>query len=134
MALELRRLGIRKSNRVLSNIPVGPAQALLAIPENKAIARALSAYDLIGLQTQSDVRNDRLSEQSVFGRLLPSGRIRIFEKRLRSGCFPVGIDPADFAFGPGGQQLRQPDTAEINRIIGIDRLDYTKGLPQKFRF
>ena len=135
MALELRRLGIENPIGYFLHIPVGPAQALLAIPENKAIARALSAYDLIGLQTQSDVRNmiDFL-QQSVFGRLLPSGRIRIFEAELDIGCFPVGIDPADFAFGPRGAEAPPAaDTAEINRIIGIDRLDYTKGLPQKFR-
>ncbi|SFV32658.1 alpha,alpha-trehalose-phosphate synthase (UDP-forming) [Hyphomicrobium facile] len=135
MALELRKLGIENPIGYFLHIPVGPAQALLAIPENKEIARALSAYDLIGLQTQSDVRNliDFL-QQSVFGRLLPSGRIRVFEAELDIGCFPVGIDPADFAFGPGEvEALKAADTSETNRIIGIDRLDYTKGLPQKFR-
>jgi trehalose 6-phosphate synthase len=135
MALELRKLGIENPIGYFLHIPVGPAQALLAIPENKEIARALSAYDLIGLQTQSDVRNmiDFL-QQSVFGRLLPSGRIRVFEAELDIGCFPVGIDPRDFAFGPGeAEALAAADTSETNRIIGIDRLDYTKGLPQKFR-
>lgn len=135
MALELRKLGIENPIGYFLHIPVGPAQALLAIPENKEIARALSAYDLIGLQTQSDVRNmiDFL-QQCVFGRLLPSGRIRVFEAELDIGCFPVGIDPSDFAFRPGeSDALAAADTSETNRIIGIDRLDYTKGLPQKFR-
>ncbi|MBS0233981.1 MAG: trehalose-6-phosphate synthase [Proteobacteria bacterium] len=135
MALELRRLGIENPIGYFLHIPVGPAQALLAIPENKEIARALGAYDLIGLQTQSDVRNliDFL-QQSVSGRLLPSGRIRVFDAELDIGCFSVGIDSHDFAFGPGeAEALAETFSSDINRIIGIDRLDYTKGLPQKFK-
>ncbi len=135
MALELRKLGIENPIGYFLHIPVGPAQALLAIPENKEIARALGAFDLIGVQTQSDVRNliDFL-QQSVAGRLLPSGRIRVFEAELEIGCFPVGIDPNDFAFGPGeAEALAATETGDIHRIIGIDRLDYTKGLPQKFK-
>jgi trehalose 6-phosphate synthase len=135
MALELRRLGIENPIGYFLHIPVGPAQSLLAIPENKEIARALGAYDLIGLQTQSDVRNliDFL-QQSVSGRLLPSGRIRVLEAELDIGCFPVGIDPGDFAFGPGeADALAAANSSDIKQIIGIDRLDYTKGLPQKFK-
>jgi trehalose 6-phosphate synthase len=135
MALELRKLGVENPIGFFLHIPVGPAQALLAIPENKEIARALGAYDLIGLQTQSDVRNlmDFL-QQSVFGRLLPSGRIRVFDSELDIGCFPVGIDPGDFAFAPGEKEEDVlPAEGEPHRIIGIDRLDYTKGLPQKFK-
>lgn len=135
IAMELRKLGIENPIGFFLHIPVGPAQALLAIPENKEIARALSAYDLIGLQTQLDVRNliDFL-QQSVYGRLLPSGRVRAFEAELDISCFPVGIAPNDFAFGPGeAEVLAASENGEINRIIGIDRLDYTKGLPQKFK-
>ncbi|MBA2127616.1 alpha,alpha-trehalose-phosphate synthase [Hyphomicrobium methylovorum] len=131
MALELRKLGIDNPIGFFLHIPVGPAQSLLAIPEHKALARALSAYDLVGLQTQSDVRNlmDFL-QQSVFGRLLPSGRMRVFDAELDISCFPVGITPSDFATPAADLPIETP---EISRIIGIDRLDYTKGLPQKFR-
>lgn len=135
MARELRKLGVENPIGFFLHIPIGPAQALLAIPENKEIARALGAYDLIGLQTQSDVRNliDFL-QRSVYGRLLPSGRIRVDDTELDIGCFPVGIDPKDFAFGPGEEEaLAANEAGDIHRIIGIDRLDYTKGLPQKFK-
>jgi len=131
MALELRRRGIENPIGFFLHIPVGPAQALLAIPEHREHARALSAYDLIGVQTPADVRKliDFL-QQSVFGGILPSGRIRVFEAELDIGCFPVGIEPKDFC-SPG--HATQTENPETSRIIGIDRLDYTKGLPQKFR-
>ncbi len=131
MALELRRRGIENPIGFFLHIPVGPAQALLAIPEHREHARALGAYDLIGVQTPADVRKliDFL-QQSVFGGILPSGRIRVFEAELDIGCFPVGIEPKDFC-SPG--HATQTENLETSRIIGIDRLDYTKGLPQKFR-
>lgn len=131
LALELRKRGIENPIGFFLHIPVGPAQALIAIPEHREIARALSAYDLVGLQTHRDVRNliDFL-QQSVFGRLLPSGRIRTYDAELDIGCFPVGINPGDFSDSP---VVRDSESPEASRIIGIDRLDYTKGLPQKFR-
>jgi trehalose 6-phosphate synthase len=131
LALELRRHGIENPIGFFLHIPVGPAQALIAIPEHRDIARALSAYDLVGVQTHRDVRNliDFL-QQSVFGRLLPSGRIRACDAELDIGCFPVGINAKDFA---GSSVIADADSPEPSRIIGIDRLDYTKGLPQKFR-
>lgn len=131
MALELRKHGIENPIGFFLHIPVGPAQALIAIPEHREIARALGAYDLVGVQTHRDVRNliDFL-QQSVFGSLLPSGRIRACDAEFDIGCFPVGIDSNDFANSPITQDGENP---EASRIIGIDRLDYTKGLPQKFR-
>jgi trehalose 6-phosphate synthase len=134
IALELRRRGVENPVGFFLHIPVGPAQALLAVPEYREIARSLSFYDLIGLQTHGDVRNlmDFL-QQSVLGRLLPSGRIRVYESELDVGCFPVGINPDDFAFSDAGNPDGSADASNTSRIIGIDRLDYTKGLPQKFR-
>ena len=69
-------------------------------------------------------------QQSVFGSLLPWVRIRALNSEFDIGCFPVGVDREDFA---NSQIVRQTKNPEIDRIIGIDRLDYTKGLPQKFR-
>ena len=50
----------------------------------------------------------------------------------RSASFPVGIDVADFAKAKRDAGLVQARTS-VSRIIGVDRLDYTKGLPQKLK-
>ena len=131
LAAELRRLGLQNPIGFFLHIPVGPAQALLAIPEHQDLSAALAAYDLIGVQTHADVRNliDFL-QQSVAGRILPSGSIRVLDHELEIACFPVGINPDDFSADESATTERDDQTA---RIIGIDRLDYTKGLPQKFK-
>jgi trehalose 6-phosphate synthase len=133
LAMELRKLGVLNRIGFFLHIPFPPAQAFLAVPEYGELTRALSAYDLIGLQTKADVSNflDHI-EHSGQGCLLPSGKIRLLDRRLTVASFPVGIDPTDFS------QLSEPQNSasehpETIRIIGVDRLDYSKGLPQKFR-
>ena len=132
LAEALRRRGVENPIGFFLHIPVPPAQTFLAIPEHEALAKSLSAYDLIGLQTRTDVANFiKFMEESVSGRIVQDGRIRVFDRLLSVKSFPVGIMPDDFAdVGPS-----EPDAeAEkgIMRAIGVDRLDYTKGLPQKF--
>ena len=58
------------------------------------------------------------------------GAFALFNGQLDIGCFPVGIEPSEFASSHHPAQI---ESSEPSRIIGIDRLDYTKGLPQKFR-
>src|SRR5262249_42471424 len=114
------------------HIPFPPWQTCMAIPEHRQLAQALSAYDLIGVQTRADVANmiDYFSN-GVLGRIVPDGRIRLFERLVAVASFPVGIDIADFA--NGGEPIGATQRGNGTRIVGVDRLDYTKGLPQKFR-
>lgn len=133
LALELRAIGINNPIGFFLHIPFPPAQTFLAIPEHKRLARMLAAYDLVGLQTQADVANllDYL-KQGVRGRILQDGRIRAFDRVLSIGSFPVSIDPKEFMSAKPRTGLAQGGPA-VRRIIGVDRLDYTKGLPPKFQ-
>jgi trehalose 6-phosphate synthase len=132
LGAELRRLGIENPIGFFLHIPVPPAQMFLAIPEHRDLARGLAAYDLIGLQTKADVGNliDYLQD-GVFGRLLQDGRIRAFNRDMTITSFPVGIDVDSF-LESRPKRTREHAPSAI-RLIGVDRLDYTKGLPQKFR-
>src|SRR5690606_18618405 len=98
---------------------------------------AMSAYDLCGVQTQSDVANIlRCLQESAGGRMLPDGRIRVAGHPITIAALPVGINVADFADHDGAKpRLRSPSSraANVTRVLGVDRLDYAKGLPQKFQ-
>jgi trehalose 6-phosphate synthase len=132
IGMELRKLGVDNPIGFFLHIPVPPAQTFLAIPEHRDIARGLAAYDLIGLQTTVDVGNliDYLQD-GVLGRILQDGRIRAFDRELSIASFPVGIDADSFVASRPKRGREPPPPA--TRLIGVDRLDYTKGLPQKFR-
>jgi trehalose 6-phosphate synthase len=133
LAAELRHRGIANAIGFYLHIPFPSWQTFMAIPEHQRLAQSLAAYDLIGLQTRADVANliDYMAK-GVNGRIVPDGRIRLFGRLVSVASFPVGIDLADFANPRREAGLVQARTA-VSRIIGVDRLDYTKGLPQKFK-
>jgi trehalose 6-phosphate synthase len=132
LAVELRRLGVLNRIGFYLHIPFPPWQTFLAIPEHAHLARCLAAYDLVGLQTKADVLNliDYLVN-GVYGNVTPDGRIRLFDRLLTVASFPIGIDVTDFTKPTRDVGLVQG--RGMSRIIGVDRLDYTKGLPQKFK-
>jgi trehalose 6-phosphate synthase len=132
LAVELRQLGVTNRIGFYLHIPFPPWQTFMAIPEHERLARCLAAYNLVGLQTKSDVSNliDYMVN-SVFGSVTSDGRIRLFDRPVTVASFPIGIDASDFARAKPDRSLVQGRGVE--RIIGVDRLDYTKGLPQKFR-
>jgi trehalose 6-phosphate synthase len=132
LAVELRRLGVLNRIGFYLHIPFPPWQTFIALPEHVQLARCLAAYDLVGLQTKADVSNllDYLAN-GVYGSVTPDGRIRLFDRLLAVASFPIGIDVADFHRTARDAPLVQG--RGMSRIIGVDRLDYTKGLPQKFK-
>lgn len=133
LARELRRLGFENPIGFFLHIPVPPSQTFLAIPEYRDLVHALSAYDLVGLQTESDVANlIQVFKDGGGGCILQDGRVAAFDRRLAIHRFPVGIDARDFAGATPLHTLAQ-SPSDAQRIVGVDRLDYTKGLPQKFR-
>ena len=132
-AAELRRRGVANPIGFFLHIPFPPWQTFMAVPEHKELAQALAAYDLIGLQTKADVANLlNYMSNGVHGRIVPDGRIRVFDRLVSIASFPVGIDMTDFAKAKRSSGLVQ-SRSSVSRIVGVDRLDYTKGLPQKFK-
>lgn len=129
---ELRRLGVENPIGFFLHVPVAPAQTMVALPEHQEIASALSYYDLIGVQTEADVRNlIDFFQYSVAGRILTAGTIKVLERAIEVARFPVGIDVSSF-LASADDSPPISDKSPL-RIVGVDRLDYTKGLPQKFR-
>jgi trehalose 6-phosphate synthase len=132
-ATELRKHGVGNPIGFFLHIPFPPWQTFMAIPEHKELARALAAYDLIGLQTKADVANlINYMANGVYGRIVPDGRIRLFDRLVSVASFPVGIDVTDFAKAKRTSGMVQARSS-ASRIVGVDPLDYTKGLPQKFK-
>ena len=132
-AAELRRRGVSNPIGFYLHIPFPPWQTFMAVPEHQLLARMLSCYDLIGLQTRADVANVlNYISNLAHGRIMPDGRIGVFERLVSIASFPAGIDVTEFAKAKRATGLVQASIS-VSRIVGVDRLDYTKGLPQKFK-
>lgn len=134
LASFLREAGCENRIGFFLHIPVPTGPNFQAIPENRQIAEWFSAYDLIGLQSQRDISSfiDML-DASGHHYQYQRGRVTAFGRSFRLAKFPIGIDPQAFAETAvtSEAEFRQPP--EKVQIIGVDRLDYSKGLPQRFR-
>ena len=71
------------------------------------------------------------------GTILGDGRIQVFDQTLRAATFSIGVDPDDIARQAEGEEGRAA-AARLGSIIesralviGVDRMDYSKGLPQR---
>jgi trehalose 6-phosphate synthase len=135
----LRQLECRQPIGFFLHTPFPAAELLRILPNHRELVASLCAYDVVGFQTAVDLESfrDYLLRQGG-GEDLGGGRLRAFGRVVRVGVFPIGIDVATVA--------RQAEEAEESRqmrrltesirdrslIIGVDRIDYSKGLPARF--
>jgi len=107
----------------------------MALPNSDEFIRWLGYFDLVGLQTVRDCA--RLLEafrSRPDAELLFDASVKFGDQRVEARAFPIGIDTTAFAAeaaaatGPG-----LPLAPGERMIIGVDRLDYSKGLPNRFR-
>lgn len=135
---DLRQSGWEGPLGFFLHIPFPAPEVFTALPQHQRLARGLSAYDLVGFQTQRDTENfRRYLVSQCGGEALGPHRIRVFGREIETRSFSIGIDPAEMAgmaTGPAGTAAARRMARIIeNRalVIGVDRMDYSKGLPQR---
>jgi trehalose 6-phosphate synthase/phosphatase len=119
------------------HIPFPSSEIFSTLPRRQELLRGLLGADLIGFHTVSYVRHFSGSLLRHLGPDTDIDRILWDGREVRVGAFPMGIDATSFetlANDPGVLEevatLRRK--AEGQRILlGIDRLDYTKGIPRR---
>jgi trehalose 6-phosphate synthase len=132
LAQVLRNRGIKNRIGFFLHIPMPPPEVVAAMPHHERILGALTAYDLVGFQTKSDTANFARYIAHKFG---ASPHLGAIPGRLRIGTFPVGIETSEFqrmaqAAGRDGTVRDLARNAQ-NLVVGVDRLDYSKGLKLK---
>ena len=140
MAAELRALGCKNRIGFFLHIPLPPPLILAAIPQHEWLIRCLFAYDLVGFQGQTDVEHfSRYVGQEVGAETLAEHQFRAFGRKVQAQAFPIGIDVDEFAaltHGKEALEMHERMKNEYSRrrlLLGVERLDYSKGLPQRLR-
>lgn len=140
LAAELRAIGCGQRIGFFLHIPLPPPLILAAIPQHDWLMRALFAYDLIGFQTHTDLEHfSRYVQNEAFAEPMGEHRYRAFHRTVRAEAFPIGIDVDEFAeLGRGAEaqetfEMMCAQYAQRRLLLGIDRLDYSKGLPQRLK-
>jgi trehalose 6-phosphate synthase len=140
MAAELRAMGCRNRIGFFLHIPLPPPLILAAIPQHEWLIRSLFAYDVVGLQSQTDVDHfSRYVGQEVGAEALDRHQFRAFGRTVHAQAFPIGIDVDEFAALTHGKDAREmfdsmkDEYSRRRLLLGVERLDYSKGLPQRLR-
>jgi trehalose 6-phosphate synthase len=141
LAQRLRERGVANRIGFFLHVPMPSSDLLAALPEHLELFAALSSYDLVGFQTERDL--ERFQDYVRLhgrGRVVETGLMETAGgRRFRAGAFPIGIDTKTIV----AQAARAVNKPTVRRLrdslpgrrlaIGVDRLDYSKGLPERMR-
>ncbi|MAT40116.1 MAG: trehalose-6-phosphate synthase [Ectothiorhodospiraceae bacterium] len=144
VARMLRQKGTQSKLGYFLHIPFPPIDIFMKIPWRFQILRDLLQYDLLGFQTPRDRRNFTQCVRALIkeARFKPKKQVQkcIYEHReIYIGYFPISIDYNEFADTAASEAVSNgawyihEDLPHQQIILGVDRLDYTKGIPNRFR-
>ena len=138
LARELRKLGVKNRIGFYLHIPWPAHQLMVTLPGHPKLVQSLFDYDLVGFQT-ADYR--QAFEEYVLTEakgVMVGSDLRAFGRTVKVGAFPIGLDAAEFVEMAKSERawrtynVMMAHTAFRSLIIGVDRLDYSKGLEERF--
>ncbi|HET7755669.1 MAG TPA: trehalose-6-phosphate synthase [Steroidobacteraceae bacterium] len=136
----LRSEGVTQPIGFFLHTPFPHYEVLRSLPVHRQLLESLLAYDLLGFQTETDQQSFLGAAAAVLGRecVTAGAAVSTAERLTRTGVFPVGVDlayttRAATKIAPSARVRDMMNGLRGRRlIIGVDRLDYSKGLLQRF--
>jgi trehalose 6-phosphate synthase len=139
LGAELRKRGVRNRIGFFLHIPWPPRRLLMTLPEAPELVAALLEYDVIGFHTREwleafcDYARDELG-----GSVDDAGLLTLGKRKVQLVACPIGIEAEEFA-EVATQDLARETCERVTQsavgralIVGVDRLDYSKGLEERF--
>ncbi|MGH7510572.1 MAG: bifunctional alpha,alpha-trehalose-phosphate synthase (UDP-forming)/trehalose-phosphatase [Gemmatimonadales bacterium] len=118
------------------HIPFPSEELFRTLPERDQLLRGLLGADLVGFHTPAYLRHFAASLTQILGLNVDIDRVQLADREVRLGVFPMGIDAAAFrelaedpSVAAEAKALREDGNVRL--IVGVDRLDYTKGIPRR---
>ena len=135
----LRDRGLNVRIGFFLHIPFPADETFRILPQRVEILRGLLGADLIGMHTYDYTYNYLRSVRRILGIEAQGGTVRMRNHNVRVEAHPLGIDTEDFhekAYSQGAErfltQLKR-NVGDRQVVLGVDRLDYTKGLLLKLQ-
>jgi trehalose 6-phosphate synthase len=137
----LREAGVKRPIGFFLHIPFPNIEMLRVLPSYAELLRDLTCYDVVGFQTQNDLGAFHSGIEHLFGTeaVKSDGRIRVGERTMRAEVFPIGVDVTAVQ----EEAVQAIETEVVRRMtdslmgrslmMGVDRLDYSKGLVERFQ-
>lgn len=136
----LREAGIKQPLGFFLHIPFPALEVLTTLPTHRDLVKALCAYDVIGFQTHNDLRafQDYIICEAQ-GEIGTNNVVRAFGRTFCAKVFPISIDEAEFE-NCGKRAIKSAWYKRLHQhpksyrwVIGVDRLDYSKGIAERFQ-
>ena len=119
------------------HIPFPSSEVFRILPWRREILDGVLGADLIGFHTFAYMRHFMTSLLHIGGLEADVDRVRIGSREVRVGVFPMGVDAAAFeGLAADPEVMARADAIRREAggrriVLGIDRLDYTKGIPRR---
>jgi len=136
---ELRQRGWRGSIGFFLHTPFPPLEMWQILPQPEDTLEALLHYDVIGFHVPGFLENYVHCARRLLQASWDDVWLQARGRRQRVATYPVGIEPDDFrrTAGDSGGSKRSGTLIRALRdralILGVDRLDYTKGIPERIQ-
>lgn len=137
-AAACRKLGMNNRIGFFLHIPFPTPEIFNALPPHQELLEMMCDYDLLGFQTESD-RIAFLESLSLLTQVQNKGpkQHRAFGNSFVTEVYPIGIEPEsikEMAEGPLPPKMAamKRELGDAKNIIASERLDYSKGLPERF--
>jgi trehalose 6-phosphate synthase len=139
LGAQLRQRGLKNRMGFFLHIPFPPSRLMVSLPFHEGLVLSLLAYDVIGFQTEEWLESFRhYVSRELGGHCEADGTIHVGERSVHAAAYPIGIDFTEFAAAAESEGARKAydrlkeSAADKRIIIGVDRLDYSKGLEERF--
>lgn len=134
----LRQQGVTNRIGFFLHIPWPPRRLLTALPDHRRMVEALFAYDVVGFQNEEWLDSFFNYVREEMGGTIEGNSVTVGGRTICAISCPIGIEAKDFIAGAGGPVAKAAQLAQLESavgrslIVGVDRLDYSKGLPERF--
>jgi trehalose 6-phosphate synthase/phosphatase len=97
------------------------------LPCRRELLDGLLGSTVVGFQTAGDVANFAATLSALTGYAVDRSGVIADGRRIDFGAYPIGID--NLRLGDSGRPSRRFARTNCRLLVGVDRLDYTKGIP-----
>ena len=135
----LRARGVENRIGFFLHTPWPPTRLLTSLPFHERLVRTMLAYDVVGFQTEEWLSSFVHYCENELGAVVDhgSGRIDFEGRSVTARAYPIGIDWDHFAAQGDTDEAKAAEERFLASLrgragmIGVDRLDYSKGLPER---
>jgi len=122
------------------HIPFPPVELFMQLPWRREILAGMLGADLVGFQVPGAAHNFARLTHQLLGATGTDAQVEYKGRTIKVGAFPISIDSGWFAKRSVDPKVKER-SVEIRRelgdpqvlLLGVDRLDYTKGIEQRIR-